>query len=61
MILLDTNVVSEAMRPWPEPGVIRWLDALPASEVWISAVTVAEIRLAWISALVFGPNTAKII
>ncbi|MFO7876435.1 MAG: type II toxin-antitoxin system VapC family toxin [Desulfovermiculus sp.] len=45
MILLDTNVVSEAMRPWPEPGVIRWLDALPASEVWISAVTVAEIRL----------------
>ena len=43
MILLDTNVVSEAMRPWPEPGVIRWMDALPASEVWISAITVAEI------------------
>ncbi|MFO7800960.1 MAG: type II toxin-antitoxin system VapC family toxin [Desulfovermiculus sp.] len=43
MILLDTNVVSEAMRPSPDPGVIRWFDAFPASEVWISAVTVAEI------------------
>jgi hypothetical protein len=45
MILLDTNVVSEAMRPSPAPEVIRWLDALPESDVWISAVTVAEIRL----------------
>jgi len=45
MILLDTNVVSEAMRPSPAPEVIRWLDALPESDVWISAVTAAEIRL----------------
>ena len=45
MILLDTNVVSEAMRPAPEPRVIAWLDSLPALDVWISAVTVAEIQL----------------
>ena len=33
------------MRPTPDPHVVRWLDARPAGEVWISAVTVAEIRL----------------
>ena len=45
MTLLDTNVVSELMRPAPEPKVLDWLDAQPAADVWISAVTVGEIRL----------------
>jgi toxin FitB len=45
VILLDTNVLSELMRPIPDPHVVRWLDARPAGEVWISAVTIAEIRL----------------
>ena len=45
MILLDTNVLSELMRPSPEPQVVRWLDARSELDVWISAVTVAEIRL----------------
>jgi toxin FitB len=45
MILLDTNVVSELMRRAPEPRVVEWLDAQPAADVWISAVTVGEIRL----------------
>jgi len=45
VILLDTNVLSELMRPTPDPHVVRWLDARPAGEVWISAVTIAEIRL----------------
>lgn len=45
MILLDTNVVSEMMRNDPEPRVIQWIDALEESHVWISAVTIAEIRL----------------
>ena len=45
MILLDTNVLLEAMRPSPELKVIRWLDAQPEMEVWISATTVAEIHL----------------
>ena len=45
MILLDTNVISEAMRPSPDARVMQWLDALPDLEVWISAVSVAEIRL----------------
>lgn len=42
MIVLDTNVVSEAMRPRPDARVIDWLDA-HTSLVMISSVTVAEI------------------
>ena len=45
MILLDTNVLSELMRPMPEPHVLNWLDAFPEWDVWISAITVAEIQL----------------
>ena len=45
MILLDTNVLSELMRPDPNDGVVEWLDGLPDDDVWISAVTVGEIRL----------------
>ena len=45
MILLDTNVVSELMRPSPSAAVVRWLDIQTAGTVWISAITVAEIRL----------------
>jgi predicted nucleic acid-binding protein len=45
MILLDTNVLSELMRPTPKESVVQWIDALPEDDIWISAVTVAEIRL----------------
>ncbi len=45
MILLDTNVISEIMRPTPEPRVVAWLNFYPGSEYWISAITVAEIGL----------------
>lgn len=45
MILLDTNVLSELMRPNPNNGVVKWIDAFSDEDVWISAVTVAEIRL----------------
>lgn len=31
MIVLDTNVVSEAMRPKPDPGVLGWLNAQAAA------------------------------
>ena len=45
MILLDTNVLSELMRPTPNKGVIAWIDSLPDDDVWISAITVGEVRL----------------
>jgi len=43
MIILDTNVLSELMRPVPDVGVIDWLDSQDAIFVTISAITVAEI------------------
>ncbi len=45
MILLDTNVLSEFMRPQPALQVVAWLDEQPAGEVWISAISRAEIEL----------------
>lgn len=44
MILLDTNVVSELMRPAPSSAVMSWLAAQPAASLFISAVTEAELR-----------------
>jgi predicted nucleic acid-binding protein len=45
MFLIDTNVLSELMRPSPSHNVVQWIDALPEGDIWISAVTVGEIRL----------------
>jgi toxin FitB len=44
MIVLDTNVLSALMRQEPERQVVKWLDAQPASSVWITSITVMEIR-----------------
>jgi len=44
MILLDTNVVSEPLRPAPEPRVIAWIDAQALETLFLSAFTVAELR-----------------
>ena len=54
MILLDTNVVSEAMKPAPAPSVRAWLDAQAAETLFLSSVTVAELMFA-IGALPKGP------
>ena len=43
MILLDTNVVSEAMKPEPDPAVRRWLDEQAAETLYLSSVTIAEL------------------
>jgi predicted nucleic acid-binding protein len=44
MIVLDTNVVSELMRPEPAPPVRAWIIARRPGELGTTAVTVAEIR-----------------
>ncbi|GAA0744965.1 type II toxin-antitoxin system VapC family toxin [Ideonella azotifigens] len=44
MILLDTNVVSEPMRPAPEARVIEWINAQSLDTLFLSAITVAELR-----------------
>ncbi|SFL97313.1 type II toxin-antitoxin system VapC family toxin [Methylobacterium pseudosasicola] len=44
MILLDTNVVSEPLRHAPEARVIEWIDRQPLETLYLSAMTVAELR-----------------
>lgn len=44
MIILDTNVVSEMMKAAPSPFVVDWLNVQEASLLYVTAVTVAEIR-----------------
>lgn len=43
MILLDTNVLSEMMRPSPEPSVIEWLNQRETVTLYVSTITLAEI------------------
>ena len=43
MIVLDTNVVSELMRPQPEPRVMAWLQAHPLQDLATTTITLAEI------------------
>ena len=45
MILLDTNVVSELMKPQPDSSVLDWMDRQTKAEVFTSAITCAEIEL----------------
>ena len=42
--LLDTNVVSEWMRPRPDPGVVVWLAEADEDRTYLSVVTLAELR-----------------
>ena len=44
MIILDTNVVSELMRPEPAPQVAAWIRDRDRPELRTTSVTVAEIR-----------------
>lgn len=44
MILLDTNVISEPQRREPNARVIAWMDAQALETLYLSAITVAELR-----------------
>lgn len=43
MIVLDTNVVSEAMKPEPDPAVSAWLNNQASETLYLSSVTLAEL------------------
>lgn len=45
MILLDTNVISEPWKPTPDIRVLAWIDAQAIETLYISAITIAELRL----------------
>jgi hypothetical protein len=42
--LLDTNVISELIRPKPEPKVTKWIDAIDEELLFLSVLTLGEIR-----------------
>ena len=42
--LIDTNIVSEWVRPRPDAAVVRWLDEVDEDRVFLSVVSLAEIR-----------------
>jgi predicted nucleic acid-binding protein len=44
MILLDTNVLSEPWKPAPDIAVLTWLDAQAIETLFISAISIAELR-----------------
>ncbi len=43
MIVLDTNVISEAMKPEPNPAVRAWLNDQAVETLYLSSVTLAEL------------------
>lgn len=42
--LLDTNVVSEWVKPIPDPGLVEWLATTDEERMYLSVVTLAELR-----------------
>jgi predicted nucleic acid-binding protein len=44
VIILDTNVLSEPLRPSPDMQVVQWLDAQIAETLFLTTLTLAEVR-----------------
>lgn len=53
MIILDTNVVSEPLKPEPEPSVLDWLNAQAPETLYLTTVNLAEL-LAGVEAMPAG-------
>ena len=43
MIVLDTNVISEPLKPRPDARVLAWLDAQEAETLYLTATNLSEI------------------
>jgi len=42
--LLDTNVISEVVKPRPNPGVLEWMESTDESFLYLSVLTLGELR-----------------
>lgn len=42
--LLDTNVISETVKSRPHPAVTRWLESVPSDALYLSVLTLGELR-----------------
>lgn len=56
MIILDTNVVSEPLRPRCSEAVVAWLDAQPAGALYITSINCAEL---WAGVALLPEGTRK--
>lgn len=56
---MDTNVVSEALKPAPDAAVLAWLDAQSPATLCLTSITLAEL-LAGVSALPAGRRRNKL-
>lgn len=45
MIIVDTNVISEAVRPGRDPALVKWLDAQVIETLYFTAMSLSELRL----------------
>lgn len=59
MIVLDTNVVSETMRPRPEPTVMAWLAAQALETLYLTTLTTAEL-LAGVEMMPLGKRRQRV-
>lgn len=59
MIILDTNVVSEPLRPEPDPAVLDWLNAQQPETLYLTTVNLAEL-LAGIEAMPVGRRRTRL-
>lgn len=59
MIILDTNVVSEPLRQRPHSGVVAWLDAQVVETLYLTTISLAELRYG-IAALPAGKRRTRL-
>ena len=59
MIILDTNLISEPLRPKPEARVLAWIDAQPVETLYLTAITTAEL-LTGIALLPAGKRRSRL-
>jgi predicted nucleic acid-binding protein len=59
LIILDTNVVSEPLKPKPDAAVLRWLDRQSSATLYLTTISQAEL-LAGVLALPAGKRRSEL-
>lgn len=59
MIVLDTNVLSEPLKPMPSGAVLAWLDRQSRREMFVTTITLAEL-LEGVALLPFGKRRSEL-
>jgi predicted nucleic acid-binding protein len=59
LIILDTNVISEPLKPRPDAAVLRWLDRQSPATLYVTTISQAEL-LAGVAALPAGRRRTEL-